>query len=224
MNIFRFCYLFLISSVLLTACSGDGYTVSGTVSDNFYNDDTVYVKRQSGDSISTVGSCRIEAGCFRMSGAVDTAYLAVLYLGNTPVVPFVVEPGNITINVEGDGAKVSGTLLNDELNLFMAKKDSFEVVINDILGSEARMIMDGISADEARERVERRFISLTTELEIYVDSYIRRHYNDIIGPCVLKMYCADVPYSMLNDRVKRIIEDAPEQFRNDRFVKGMLNR
>jgi hypothetical protein len=38
------------------------------------------------------------------------------------------------------------------------------------------------------------------------------------------MYCADVPYSLLNERVKKLIEDAPDVFRNDSFVKGMFER
>jgi hypothetical protein len=136
----------------------------------------------------------------------------------------VVESGEIKIDVDGGNVNVSGTVLNDELDRFMAKKDSFDIALDEVLGSEARMIMDGVPADEARDIVERKFVSLTTELELYVDGYIRRHYNDVIGPCVLKMYCADVPYSLLNERVKKLIEDAPDVFRNDSFVKGMFER
>lgn len=217
----NFYFLFII--ILLSACSG-GYNIKGTVSDNFYNGDTVYVKRQSGDEIVTVGNCRINSGSFGIKGDADTTFLAVLYLGNMPVVPFVVESGEIKIDIDGGNVNVSGTVLNDELDRFMAKKDSFDIALDEVLGSEARMIMDGVPADEARDIVERKFVSLTTELELYVDGYIRRHYNDVIGPCVLKMYCADVPYSLLNERVKKLIEDAPDVFRNDSFVKGMFER
>ena len=57
--------------------------------------------------------------------------------------------------------------------------------------------------------------------EEYIDSFVRSHYNDVLGPFVLAVYCGGMNYGMLNSKIQSLINDAPESFRNNRFVESL---
>ena len=218
---------FIIMSVSLfflfiyTSCNRNGYTLNGSVAHSFFNGDSVYVLSMSADSGTVSSKGVVERGKFSLSGDAGSTDVAMLYISHNPVMPLVVEPGEITVSVGTDGISVKGTPLNNELGRFIAVKDSFDIAMTDILRKEARMLMEGFSADEARLAVQQEFAVAAAGFEEYIDSFVRSHYNDVLGPFVLAVYCGGMNYGMLNSKIQSLINDAPESFRNNRFVESL---
>ena len=216
--IFPLISIFLLLNI---SCGGNGYTLNGSVSHSFFNGDSVHIVSMSADSLVVVSSGFVERGVFSLSGSADSAVIASLYISGRPVAPFVIEPGEISLLVGENDVVVSGTSLNDALNSYMEKKDSFNYAISDILRKEARLLMDGASADNARLVVEKEFALAVVAVESYVDSFVRAHYNDIIGPFAFSLYCNGMSYALLQPRMKELINEAPERFRRSRFVESL---
>lgn len=111
--------LFLTATALLTSCSKDKYTISGTAK-GFENGKTVVLESQNenGMGLVAVDTVKIENGKFEIKGkAVEPAFHTLQIEGVQGKIPFILENGDITIVVNKDTiqkSKVSGTYNNDE--------------------------------------------------------------------------------------------------------------
>lgn len=111
--------LFLTATALLTSCSKDKYTISGTAT-GFGNGKTVILETQDekGMGLIAVDTVKIENGKFEIKGkAVEPSFHTLQIEGAQGKIPFILENGDITIVVNKDTiqkSKVSGTYNNDE--------------------------------------------------------------------------------------------------------------
>ncbi|WP_348824879.1 DUF4369 domain-containing protein [Flavobacterium aestuarii] len=111
--------LFLTATALLTSCSKDKYTISGTAK-GFENGKTVIMETQDdkGMGLIAVDTVKIEDGKFEIKGKVTEPSFHTLQIeGAQGKIPFILENGDITIVVNKDTiqkSKISGTYSNDE--------------------------------------------------------------------------------------------------------------
>lgn len=111
--------LFLTATALLTSCSKDKYTISGTAT-GFENGKTVILETQDekGMGLIAVDTVKIENGKFEIEGKVtEPAFHTLQIEGAQGKIPFILESGDITIVVNKDTiqkSKISGTYSNDE--------------------------------------------------------------------------------------------------------------
>lgn len=111
--------LFLTATVLLTSCSKDKYTISGTAT-GFENGKTVILETQDekGMGLIAVDTVKIENGKFEIKGKIiEPSFHTLQIEGAQGKIPFILENGDITIVVNKDTiqkSKVSGTYNNDE--------------------------------------------------------------------------------------------------------------
>jgi hypothetical protein len=111
--------LFLTATALLTSCSKDKYTISGTAA-GFENGKTVILETQDekGMGLVAVDTVKIENGKFEIKGKVTEPSFHTLQIeGAQGKIPFILENGDITVVVNKDTiqkSKISGTYNNDE--------------------------------------------------------------------------------------------------------------
>lgn len=111
--------LFLTATALLTSCSKDKYTISGTAA-GFENGKTVILETQDekGMGLIAVDTVKIENGKFEIKGKVTEPSFHTLQIeGAQGKIPFILENGDITVVVNKDTiqkSKISGTYNNDE--------------------------------------------------------------------------------------------------------------
>src|SRR6187431_1714500 len=111
--------LFLTATALLTSCSKDKYTISGTAT-GFENGKTVILETQDekGMGLIAVDTVKIENGKFEIKGkALEPSFHLLQIEGAQGKIPFILENGDIKIVVNKDTiqkSKVSGSYNNDE--------------------------------------------------------------------------------------------------------------
>jgi hypothetical protein len=110
--------LFLTAATLLTSCSKDKYTISGTAT-GFENGKTVILENQDEKgTLIAVDTVKIENGKFEMEGkATEPAFHTIQIEGAQGKIPFILEGGDIKIVVNKDTiqkSKISGSYNNDE--------------------------------------------------------------------------------------------------------------
>jgi hypothetical protein len=115
--------LLLSAAVILTSCSKDKYTISGTAT-GFENGKTVIMETQNenGMGLIAIDTVKIENGKFEIKGkAIEPSFHTLQLEGVQGKIPFILENGDITIIVNKDSiqkSKVSGTYNNDEYVAF----------------------------------------------------------------------------------------------------------
>lgn len=115
--------LLLSATVFLVSCSKNKYVISGTVK-GIENGKTVIMETQdaAGMGLIAVDTVKVEDGKFEIKGkAVEPSFHMLQVEGINGKVPFILENGDITIEINKDSinrSKISGTYNNDEFSAF----------------------------------------------------------------------------------------------------------
>ncbi len=115
-------FLLLTATVFLISCSKDKYTISGTVK-GVDNGKTVIMETQDAmGGLIAVDTVKVENGKFEIKGkTLEPSFHMLQVEGLQGKVPFILENGDITIEINKDSinkSKISGTYNNDEFVKF----------------------------------------------------------------------------------------------------------
>lgn len=220
---FRLPLLLLVPSLFLfLSCEKNRYTLKGTISCDYYDGDTVFLRQYSNDTLLNVASAVIKDGGFEFEGEASDPYVGGLYVSEVLIMPLVVEKGVIDVVLSDEDATVKGTSLNDAMLEYLDRMDGYKKEVADVSRMKARLIMDGVDADEADRVVEQAFVRLNVEMEVYINNFIKNHYNDIVGPFVFRQWYGHMLYPMSSSKAKELIENAPDFFRQHEYVKKVV--
>lgn len=205
----------------LSSCS-TGYKIEGSSSVLRLDGKMLFVKIPQGNQMIKIDSAEVIHGIFSMEGIVDSTVIASLYMDDESIMPFVVEDGDIKIQIDNAHIMVSGTPLNDKLYHFVKSRNILEDRAYEVERMESRMIMDGKSEEEIALEVGKEREKLSNELDELAKSFIQENYDNVLGPGVFIMLCNSFPYPVLTPVIEEIVNGAPEKFKNDTMVKGYM--
>lgn len=214
--------VFLIVSLFVFASCASEYQIKGSSTVARLDGKMLYVKVPQGEELVNVDSAEVVHGMFTMSGPIDSAVIATLYMDDQSIMPFVVENGNIDIKIENASINVSGTPLNDLLYDFIKKKNSLDDRAYELERMESRMIMDGKNAEEVEEAMNKERESLSKEMNKLAKEFVQTNYENVLGPGVFIMLCNSFPYPVVTPVVEEIVNEAPAQFQNHPMVKEYM--
>ncbi len=116
--------LLLSATVFLISCSKNKYVISGTVK-GIENGKTVIMETQDASGMGgliAVDTVKVENGKFEITGkALEPSFHMLQVEGVQGKVPFILENGDITIEINKDSlnkSKIAGTYNNDEFSAF----------------------------------------------------------------------------------------------------------
>ena len=144
-----------VLTVLMAACgSKHEFTVNGTADDDQFNGQTAYLY----NGRELVDSAVVENHQFTFAGTVDEPWMGTVYVtaeSGRATLDFVVEPGQISLNVLDD--RLGGTPMNDSLYAFMLRNDN-----SDLQGElmSYRQLYYSASTPETRAQAEHLFDSV----------------------------------------------------------------
>ena len=211
----------VILMVTLVSCS-TGYKIEGSSSVMRLDGKMLFVKIAQGNEMIKIDSAEVIHGVFSMEGIVDSTVIASLYMDDESIMPFVMEDGDIKIQIDNADIMVSGTPLNDKLYHFVKSRNILLDRAYEVERLESRMIMDGKSEEEIAEEVVKEREKLSKELDDLAKTFIQENYENVLGPGVFIMLCNSFPYPVLTPVIEEIVNGAPEKFKNDSMVKGYM--
>jgi len=212
----------VIFMMAFSSCS-TGYKIEGSSSVLRLDGKMLFIKIPQGNQMIKIDSAEVIHGMFSMEGVVDSAVIASLYMDDERIMPFVVEDGDIRIQIDNAQMVVSGTPLNDKLYDFVKSKNVLEDRAYEVERMESRMIMDGKTEEEIAQEVEKEREKLSTELDELAKTFIQENYNNVLGPGVFLMLCNGFPYPVLTPVIEEIVNGAPDGFKNNHMVKGYMD-
>lgn len=215
-------YLWAVILLVAFASCSTGYKIEGSSSVLRLDGKMLFVKIHQGNEMIKVDSAEVIHGVFSMEGIVDSTVIASLYMDDENIMPFVMEDGDIRIQIDNADIMVSGTPLNDKLYHFVKSRNILLDRAYEVERLESRMIMDGKSEEEIAEEVVKEREKLSKELDDLAKTFIQENYENVLGPGVFIMLCNSFPYPVLTPVIEEIVNGAPEKFKNDSMVKGYM--
>lgn len=209
--------LLAVAGILLTSCSKD-YNIEGKTSVSCL-DGRMFYLRTFDEECNVIDSAEIVHGHFNMKGKLDSTTLAMAFMDNRFLMPVVLEDGKIKIDISLEKMTVAGTPLNDLMYSFFDQKRNYEKKFNDIDIKITRMIMDGHTVAEARMAVSDDCDSLANSYDSMIESFITSNFENVLSKCIfLMLYGHNLSPEKLAS-MKKILEQAPDHFRNDLQIK-----
>ena len=200
------------------------YHIEGTSSVHTLDGKMLYLKQYSDSGWTMVDSTEVVHGLFTLKGKANSGQMVTLFMDEDPLMPVVLENGNIHITIGTTNLKASGTALNDRLYQFIDHRNQLERNLRDLDRKEARLILEGASIDTIRPQLEKEMQALTQELDNYVKEFITDNYENVLGPSVFLMLCSTMPYPLLTPQIEDIMRTAPTSFKTHPLIKEFLSK
>lgn len=212
--------LFLIAA-LASSCA-DQYMVNGTSNVEGLEGKTLYLKIFADDDMRAIDSSLVTHGKFKFHGVLDSVTMANVFVGNTSVMPLVLENGEVSLLIGETSQSATGTPLNDTLSQFIQRKSQIEAQMAELPHLESQMIMDGVDYDQISTELSQKARMLEDENDRLVSRFISTNYNNVLGPGVFMIMTSALKYPILNPQIDAIISQAPPYFLNHPYVKEYI--
>jgi len=199
-----------------------GYRITGESNVTRLEGKTVTLKTADGDAWLLLDSCEVLHGRFRMAGRVDSPLIATLFLDGSPILPVIVEPGQMDVVISNIHLGVSGTPLNDSLYRFIARKYKLDVRAMELDRLESQMIMNGYGEAEIQAHLDSAYQVLGDEMQQLVCGFIGSNYHNVLGLCGFSMLCNGLPYPVITPLIQSVVNDAPQVFLQHPAVSKFL--
>ena len=157
-------------------------------------------------------SCEVLHGQFVMKGRVDSNMITTLFLDGKPIMPVILEPGEMDVTMSKLIFKVAGTPLNDSLYSFIARKYKLDLRVVELEREESQMIMNGYSEAEIQAHIDSVYQVLGEDMKRLVCNFIGDNYHNVLGLCGFSMLCNGLPYPMITPLIQKVINEAPQVF------------
>lgn len=225
--------LFLTATALLTSCSKDKYTISGTAA-GFENGKTVILETQDekGMGLIAVDTVKIENGKFEIKGKVTEPSFHTLQIeGAQGKIPFILENGDITVVVNKDTiqkSKISGTYNNDEYVKFNEEITKIQKPLMDFqTANMQKMQMAQQTKDTATiNGLMKEYTKIQTEIGAnskskYVD-YANAHPKAFISVLIIEGMSNDP--SVDTKKIETMYNSLDESLKNSKHGKAVKTK
>lgn len=214
-------FLCLFCAALCTSCS-KSYKIEGASSVSMLDGKMLFIKVPTGEKWVNIDSAEVIHGLFKMKGKVDSTVLASLYMDDEVIMPLVIEPGHIEINIDNAGITIKGTPLNNSFNDFVMQKNSLDDRAYDVEHEESRLIMEGKDLQTVHSIIEKKRTELINQMNDLTKGFIQKNYGNVLGPGVFLMWCNGLPYPILTPPMEEVVNQAPDSFKNHPGVKEYI--
>ena len=208
----------LAMAAALASCANT-YNVEGSSSVSSLDGSKLYLKALKDAEFKALDSCAVVHGEFHFSGVLDTVSMATLFMDDEGLLPMVLEQGDIQINIDNTGQKVSGTPLNEKLYEFLDKHKQLANQMGELSHKQSQMLLDGIDEAVINETLSAEAAKITREEDRLVTTFIVDNFDNVLGPGVFMMITSGFPQPILTPQIEHIMSKATDKFKNDPYVK-----
>lgn len=214
----------------VTSCS-EKYVVEGTTAQYIADGTVAYIKQfepsTTDANFRAIDSCEILHGKFDMTGALDSSMMVILNMG-TDNFPMILEPGKVTVSIANNVVKIEGTPLNDRLYRFLTKRDSLQLLFDDLPNRESLMYLDGFSQDEIAQELGAAELRLHDEVDRLETKFVIDNFDNPLGITWFLRLCYEAQawygFPTTTPQIDEIYGQAPLEFKQNRLVSAYMKQ
>lgn len=212
--------LALFAVIAATSCSK--YSITGSSDLQDVDGRMLFLKTVRGDELLNMDSCDVVHGKFKFHGALDSVRVVALYMDNMPVIPVVLEDGEITVTLNSQKQICKGTPLNDTLAVFNEKYQQLIYQMQELSHEQSQAIMNGEDMDEVNARLAQKEQELLMQEDKLITTFIQENFDNCLGPYVFEMATSSYQYPTLTPWIEALMTKATDGFKNAPYVKEYM--
>lgn len=203
------------------ACSQ--YSVVGSSDLSDIDGRTLYLKTIGFDSLATVDSCSVVHGKFKFSGSLDSIRVVTICIDNLPVLPVVLEEGEVRVTLNDQKQESKGTPLNDSLTAFNKRYEALMSQFEDLEHTQNQGYMNGENMDSINVILATKQRQLLVEEDELVTSFISANFDNCLGPYVFQLATSNYRYPVLVPWIEALMAKATQKFKDAPYVKEYMD-
>lgn len=212
---------------VLSSC-GASYNIKGSSDVSNLDGQKFYLKTFKNEDMANLDSCDVLHGQFKFTGKTDSVALAFITIENSPIMPLILEDGEILISLNSANQNVTGTVLNDKFTSFRKELDKIDSDISELSRKESQGIMNGENEDSLKMKLSSEFQKLVTKKESIITKFISENFDSPLAAAAFQYFTLPMlmqgGYPEKNDWVESILMKANEEFKNDSYVKFYMEK
>lgn len=219
--------MYVAMSVVLTSC-GASYNIKGSTDVPNLDGQKFYLKTFKNEDMANLDSCDVLHGQFKFSGKTDSVALAYVTIEDTPLMPLLLEDGEIKISLNSASQDVKGTPLNDKFTAFRKDLDKIDGEISDLSRKQSQGIMNGENEDSLNIQLNKKFQELAIRKDSLITKFICNNFDTSLAAAAFQY--VTIPMLMQggmpekDDWVESIMAKASDEFKNDPYVKFFMDK
>ena len=212
-----------IALMVLIASCASSYNINGSSTVPAYDGRMLYLKVSPDGIASTdLDSCKVVHGRFNFYGAIDSTCMAQLYMGDTRVMPLVIEASTVTVQLDNLGQIVSGGPLNSRLYRFFKRRDKYENALWHIQQNVIREMQQGHTMETIEAKWKGKIDNLNAASENLEIRFIVDNWNNVLGPGFFRILCSKYPTPIVTEQIQRILTSVPQSFLENPYVRHYI--
>ena len=208
----------------MTLVSCTKYNIQGTSDVDGVDGRMLYLKEMADGEVKSLDSCDVVHGKFNFCGTLDSVRIVMLCIEDQPIMPVVLEDGDITVTLNGQGQHCNGTALNDTLDAFNLRYRQLIADLEDLQHQQNQAIMNGDDMDAVNRRLSAENQQLLIKEDKMITSFITNNFDNCLGPYVFQMATSSYEAPMLTPWIEALMTKATAKFKNDSYVKEYLEK
>ncbi len=212
---------------VLSSC-GASYSIKGSSDVSNLDGQKFYLTTFKNEDMANLDSCDVLHGQFKFAGKTDSVALAFITVENSPLMPLILEDGEILISLNSANQNVTGTALNDKFTKFRKELDKIDGEIADLPRKQSQGIMNGENEDSLNMQLNNEFMKLTQKKEALVTKFISENFDSPLAAAAFQYITLPILIQggapEKNDWVESIMIKANEDFKNDPYVKFYMEK
>ena len=218
----RICKLFVLPAMMMAVSCSTQYVVNGTSTVESLEGKTLYLKVYQNDDMQTIDSSSVVHGKFRFGGVFDSTMMANVYLGESSVMPLVIEEGQVSMKIDETTQSATGTPLNDTLSAFIRRKTQLDAQLAELPHKQTQMIMAGMDLDDITLELNKEAEGLAAQNDRLVTRFIISNSTNVLGPGIFMILTSSFRFPVLNPQIEEITTHASPYFMNHPYVREYL--
>ena len=216
-------FLSIIALLALASCANT-YEIKGTSNVSTLDGRMLYLKILKDNNFKSIDSCDVLHGQFHFQGNLDSVKMGNIFMDDEPVLPLVLEGGDINVKLDDAQQIVSGTPLNDKLFGFFKKYQQLQNQQRELVHKHDQAIMDGSDMNVVTQKLNAEAIQLSEQEDKLITSFVTENFDNVLGAGVFFLVTMGNQYPMLSPWIEDIMSKATDRFKNDPYVKDYYKK
>ena len=216
-------FLAIIALLALASCANT-YEIKGTSNVSTLDGRMLYLKILKDNNFKSIDSCDVLHGQFQFQGNLDSVRMGNIFMDDEPVLPLVLESGDINVKLDDAQQIVSGTPLNDKLFGFFKKYQQLQNQQRELVHKHDQAIMDGSDMNVVTQKLNAEAIRLSEQEDKLITGFVTENFDNVLGAGVFFLVTMGNQYPMLSPWIEDIMSKATDRFKNDPYVKDYYQK
>jgi len=214
--------LILYTLMFLGIVSCSNYSVIGSSDLSEIDGRMLYLKAIGTDSLITLDSCDVVHGKFKFSGSLDSVRVVTLCMDNMPILPVVLEEGEVKIVLDEQKQESKGTPLNDSLTAFNLRYQTLIGQYEDLEHQQNQGYMNGENMDSVNVILQTKQNQLLMQEDELITSFISANFDNCLGPYVFQLATSNYKFPVLAPWIEALMTKASAKFKDAPYVKEYM--